>query len=98
MKAYLVANLIPNPDGQEPMQYYASKVGQLLTAAGGTNAKRVKLSEIINGSSLFKLMLFMEFESKKAIQGVFESAEYKALIPYRDKGFDMVNIQIFEDL
>ena len=98
MKAYLVANLIPSPDGQESLQHYATQVGQLLTTAGGTNAKRVKLSETINGSVLYQLMLFMEFESKKAIQNVFESAEYKALIPYRDKGFDMVNIQIFEDL
>ena len=98
MKAYLVANLIPSAGGSESMQFYASKVGQMLAEAGGKNAKRVKLSEIINGSSLYQLMLFMEFESKKAIQTVFESAEYKTLIPYRDKGFDMVNIQIFEDL
>ena len=98
MKAYLVANLIPNPNGQESMQYYASRVGELLAAAGGTNAKRVKLSDTINGSVLYQLMLFMEFESKKAIQDVFESNQYKALIPHRDEGFDMVNIQIFEEL
>ena len=98
MSHYLIAMVVPNPNEGEAIQEYSAKVSELLVSNGGNEAKRVKFSSSIKGESIFQMMLFMEFGDEQSINRVFESPAYKQLIPIRDRAFDKISIQIFENL
>ena len=38
------------------------------------------------------MLLVMNFQTEEAIDKIFNSQEYKKLIPFRDKGFKQVDI------
>jgi uncharacterized protein (DUF1330 family) len=77
---------------------YLQAVGPLLVGAGGTPVKRVRVTDTITGTAGTAVVLVMDFESAEAIQGVFASDAYKALIADRDKGFANIEILITEPL
>jgi uncharacterized protein (DUF1330 family) len=77
---------------------YLQAVGPLLVGAGGTLVKRARVTDTIAGTAGIAVVLVMDFESAEAIQGVFASDAYKALIPDRDTGFSNIEILITEPL
>ncbi len=93
----LIAISTPNPEELEAVQSYVSQVLPMLTAAGGKSPRRMKITETLAGSSSLNCFT-MEFASADAVKAVFESDEYQALIPTRDKGFAQMNIVIAEDM
>ena len=90
-KATLVVTAIPNPDEMESVQGYLQGVLPLLVGAGGQLVKRLKVNGVIHGNPS-GMVLVMDFDSDKAITELFESDEYAALIPVRDRGFKEMNI------
>jgi uncharacterized protein (DUF1330 family) len=44
------------------------------------------------------MVLVMDFESADAVTEMFNSDDYAALVPVRDKGFVEMNIQIAREL
>jgi uncharacterized protein (DUF1330 family) len=90
-QATLVVTAIPNPNEMEAVQAYLHGVMPLLMGAGGKLVKRLKVVEVINGKPS-GMVLVMDFDSDEAITALFESDEYVALIPGRDKGFEEMNI------
>ncbi len=69
-----------------------------LVGAGGTPVKRVRVTDTITGTAGTAVVLVMDFESTEAIQGVFASDAYKALLPDRETGFSNIEILIAEPL
>jgi uncharacterized protein (DUF1330 family) len=65
----------------------------LLSGAGGELVKRLKVDEIINGNPA-GMVLVMDFESADAVTALFNSDDYAALIPVRDRGFKEMNILV----
>ena len=59
--------------------------------AGGQMVKRMKTDKVINGRPS-GMVLVMDFDSEDAVTTLFESDDYAALIPARDKGFREMNI------
>ena len=92
-KATLVVTALPNPNEMESLQEYLKGVSPLMQAAGGKPVKRLKVEKVIHGNPS-GMVLVMDFDSAAAITEVFESDEYAALIPARDRGFAQVNILI----
>ena len=93
-QATLVVTATPNPDGKEDMQTYLARVAPILQNHGGQIAFRGKTVKPITGDVAFGVLLVMHFESVEVIEKIFESAEYKELIPFRDKGFNKIDIVI----
>jgi uncharacterized protein (DUF1330 family) len=93
----LVVTAIPNPNEMESVQSYLKGVMPLFTAAGGNLVKRLKVGETIRGNAS-GMVLVMDFDSDKAITELFESDEYAALVPIRDKGFKEMNILMAHEL
>ena len=87
----LVVTAVPNPDEMAAVQEYLTGVMPLLAGAGGKPVKRLKVQNVIHGNGS-GMVLVMDFESADAITGMFESDEYAALIPTRDRGFAEMNI------
>jgi uncharacterized protein (DUF1330 family) len=91
--ATLVVTAVPAPDQMPSVQEYLQGVLPLLIGAGGKPVKRLKVDEVVNGRAS-GMVLVMDFESRDAITTMFDSPEYVALVPVRDRGFAEMNILI----
>lgn len=96
-KTTLVVTATPNPNEMASVQEYLKGVLPLLMGVGGKLVKRLKLDRGIHGSPS-GMVLVMDFDSSDEVAGMFESEEYSALIPIRDKGFTAMNIQLTQEM
>jgi uncharacterized protein (DUF1330 family) len=96
-KTTLVVTAVPNPNEMGSVQEYLKGVLPLLMGAGGKPVKRLKVNEVIHGKPS-GMVLVMDFESTDAITNMFESDDYAALVPVRDKGFSEMNIQLTQEM
>ena len=96
-KTTLVVTAVPNPDEMASVQEYLHGVLPLLMGAGGKPVKRLKVDKVINGNSS-GMVLVMDFDSADAISGMFESENYAALVPVRDRGFSEMNIVLTREM
>ena len=96
-KTTLVVTAVPNPNEMESVQEYLQSVMPLFKGAGGKLVKRLKLDKVISGKPS-GMALVMDFDSAEAVADLFESDEYFALIPTRDRGFTEMNILLTDEM
>mgnify|MGYP000078389520 FL=1 len=96
-KTTLVVTAMPNPNETEATQQYLQGVLPLLMGAGGRPVKRLKVDNVIHGNPS-GMVLVMDFDSPDTIRGMFESKDYAALMPAREKGFTEMNILLTETM
>ena len=96
-KTTLVVTAVPNPNEMPSVQEYLHGVLPLLMGAGGKPVKRLKVDHVINGNPS-GMVLVMDFDSADAISGMFESDDYAALVPVRDRGFTEMNILLTREM
>jgi uncharacterized protein (DUF1330 family) len=96
-KTTLVVTGIPNPNEMDSVQKYLQSVLPLFLSAGGKLIKRLKLDQVILGNPS-GMVLVMDFDSAAAVTTMFESDEYAALIPTRDRGFAEMNILLTNEM
>ena len=96
-KATLVVTATPNPSEMGSVQGYLQGVMPLIVSAGGKLVKRLKVDKVINDKPS-GMVLVVDFDSADAITTLFESDEYTALIPVRDRGFKEMNILLANDM
>jgi uncharacterized protein (DUF1330 family) len=90
-KATLVVTAVTNPDEMASVQEYLKSVMPLFVGAGGQLVKRLKTQQVIHGKPS-GMTLVMDFDSADAVTELFESDDYTALVPIRDRGFEEMNI------
>jgi len=91
--ATLVVTAVPNADEMESVQAYLGGVMPLLMGAGGKVVRRLKTASVVHGRPA-GMVLVMDFPSAAATTTLFESEDYRALVPVRDRGFSEMNISI----
>jgi uncharacterized protein (DUF1330 family) len=96
-KTTLVVTAVPNPKEMTSVQEYLKGVLPLLQGAGGKLVKRLKVDKLIHGNPS-GMVLVMDFDSADAITKMFESDDYAALAPVRDRGFSEMNIQLTQEM
>jgi uncharacterized protein (DUF1330 family) len=96
-KTTLVVTAVPNPNEMASVQEYLHGVLPLLVGAGGALVRRLKTNEVVNGRPA-GMVLVMDFESADAVTSMFESDEYRALVPVRDRGFAEMNILLTQQM
>jgi uncharacterized protein (DUF1330 family) len=96
-KTTLVVTAVPNPNEMESVQEYLQSVMLLFKGAGGMLVKRLKLDKVSSGKPS-GMALVMDFDSAEAVAELFESDEYAALIPTRDRGFTEMNILLTNEM
>ena len=96
-KTTLAVTAVPNPNEMASVQEYLHGVLSLLMGAGGKPVKRLKVDKVINGNPS-GMVLVMDFDSADAISGMFESEDYAALVPVRDRGFSEMNIVLTREM
>ncbi len=97
-KTTLVVTSVPNLEQQEAMISYVQGVMPLLLNLGGGVIKRSIVTDTYHGDKNFTFLLIMDFPSKSHLIDMFESDEYKLLIPDREKGFEKINIFFAGDI
>ena len=88
---------VPNPNEMASVQEYLKGVLPLFKGAGGKLVKRLKVDKLIHGNPS-GMVLVMDFDSADAITTMFESDDYAALVPVRDRGFAEMNIQLTHEM
>ena len=96
-KTTLVVTAVPNPNEMASVQEYLKGVLPLFKGAGGKLVKRLKVDKLIHGNPS-GMVLVMDFDSADAITTMFESDDYAALVPVRDRGFAEMNIQLTHEM
>ena len=96
-KTTLIVTAVPNPSEMVSVQEYLQGVMPLLTGAGGKLVKRLKVDKVIRGNPS-GMVLAMDFDSAEAISAMFESDDYAALVPARDRGFAEMNILLTREM
>ncbi len=96
-KTTLVVTATPNPAEMTAVQEYLKAVMPLFQGAGGQLVKRLKVDQVLGGEPS-GMVLVMDFDSKDAVTSMFESDEYRALIPGRDRAFAQMNILLTQGL
>ncbi len=86
MPAYFVA--ISKVKDQEKLQEYAAQAGPTLGAHGAKVLARGGIAEALVGTKSGDAVLVAEFPSADAIRTWYNSPEYQAAIPTREKAMD----------
>ncbi len=81
---------------EEVFAEYAAAAGPMLIAGGGTPVARMKTIEQLKGQDGPQMIAMMSFDSAEAVKAVFDSAEYKAIVPKRDAAFEHLTLLITE--
>lgn len=90
MAAYIIAQMtVKNP---EKWAEYRSKVPATIAKSGGEVVFRGRRVAVLSGDFPYTDAVVIRFPSMDAITAWYNSAEYQALIPIRQKGADMVLI------
>lgn len=93
----LIASLTINEKEPEALQAYFETVNPLIEAMGGKVLQRIDVGDPVVGEAMPRLLMVVEYPSREAIQGVFESEAYKSIIPARKLAFSTYNICLVED-
>ena len=97
-KARMVAVGKLNPENADALQHYVENVVPMLLGAGGEVICRLKNKGVVSGTGDAPETIFMmDFASEEKIREVFDSEQYKALIPVRNRAFREINILVAEE-
>jgi uncharacterized protein (DUF1330 family) len=94
-----VLALVTLAENQEAaLAHYLDVTAPLLERANAIITKMFDLNETVVGPRTAKRMILVEYPSRAAVDLVFNSDEYQALIPTRDIAFTSYFISIAEQL
>ncbi len=93
----VVASMAFNPQEPEALQTYFDVAMPLLQKVGAKVAQKIEVRDPVIGVKASEIVMLVDYPSYDAIDRVFESDEYKAVIPIRDKAFLKYNVCIVND-
>jgi len=97
MSVTVVAMVSMNDDEPLALAEYFRVTGPLLEKAGATIKKNFTINEVVVGHRPAKTVFIVEYPNKAAVDMVFKSPEYQAVIPSRDLAFSEYSVTIAAD-
>lgn len=97
MTVTVVAMVSINDDEPLALAEYFRVTGPLLERAGAKIKKSFNINEVVVGHRPAKTVFIVEYPDKAAVDMVFQSREYKEVIPSRDLAFSEYNVTIAAD-
>lgn len=85
-----------NPSGKKELAFYKEEVAKLYKKVNAKSVNKYKVSKSLIGDYQPTLVSIMEFSDISSLHKVFESDEYKNLLPYRSKAFSKLEAFISE--
>jgi uncharacterized protein (DUF1330 family) len=84
-------------DAPDALAAYFRVTDPLLKKAGAKIVKRFSIHDVVVGKKPAQTVVMVEYPSREAVDMVFGSAEYAAVIPHRDRAFLDYAITIIDD-
>ncbi len=100
-KTYLFVTATPIMEHHDALDRYVHGIIPMLMKAGGSPPKIIKQDKSVVGHTDTFMTMLVEFDgadAKRAAHAVFESEDYAALVPDRDKAFSKMNISFYSDM
>ncbi|HMO40221.1 MAG TPA: DUF1330 domain-containing protein [Saprospiraceae bacterium] len=92
-KVILIIIATINPAEKEALDIYLKGMNTLYAEVGAKPVARYGVSKVLMGEKQPNLVSIMEFPDEAALDQVFKSEAYKALLPHRAKAF--TNLEAF---
>jgi len=96
MPVTVLAFVTINEDQPRALAEYFKVTDPLLRAAGARIVQRFEVAEAIVGPRPAKTVIIVEYPDRAAVDMVFESPAYKAVIPVRDIAFADYQVTVVE--
>lgn len=90
----VVASLTINPEEPEALDTYFGVAMPLIDKVGAKVIQKIEVGDPVVGEQPSELVMLVEYPSYEAVEKVFKSAEYQAVIPFREKAFLKYNVCI----
>lgn len=94
MPIRVVATIEIDPSEGDATDKYFNTTLPLLERVGARILEQFKVGDAVVGERLGETLMIVEYPNLEAVDAVFGSQEYRAIIPYRDKAFRKYNICI----
>ena len=94
MTVTVIALLSVNEDEPAALAEYFRLTGPLLDRAGARITRRFTLAEAVVGQRPAQMAVMVDYPDRAAVDMVFQSPEYAAAIPSRDRAFLRYDISI----
>ena len=94
MSALVVGLVSINTAEQDALAEYMRVTTPLLEKVGAKMKQQFQIAETVIGDPIVESVMVVEYPSLEAMDGVFGSDEYKAVIPYRDRAFRTYNVSV----
>jgi uncharacterized protein (DUF1330 family) len=95
-KVNLVIVATINQNEKEALSHYLGGIGKLYEEVNAKSVAKYNVSKASIGDYTPNFVSIMQFENIVALNQVFDSQTYQALLPYRDKAFLKVEAYISE--
>ncbi|MDD2719790.1 MAG: DUF1330 domain-containing protein [Gallionella sp.] len=92
VKTTMIVTAVFNPDQMPSAQEYMQRAIPMLINGGGEIIRRVKVTRAVIGNKKYSVLLVMDFPSESAVDAIFSSDAYAAIVPLRDLGFKSIDI------
>ncbi len=96
MVVTVVALVTVREDCPVDLAAYLEATAPLLERAGARIIQRFKVSEVVAGRRPAQTVVIVEYPDRAAVDMVFGSAEYRRIIPYRDRAFSDYHVRVVE--
>lgn len=92
----LIASLTINESEPEAFQKYFETANPLIETFGGRVVHKFDVGQSIVGKKPSEILMLVEYPSRASVDALFNSEEYKSIIPFRDSAFHVYNICLVE--
>lgn len=89
---YMLVLAAPNPDAMEDVVAYQKVAGQVMEKHGGKTVAKLPIGGRVAGSTPAAFLAVAEFPSADAIDAFFADADYRPIVPTRDRAFASLNV------
>ncbi|MEZ4364009.1 MAG: DUF1330 domain-containing protein [Kofleriaceae bacterium] len=90
----VVVTAVFNPEELQVAQSYMQGAIPLLLKGGGEIISRVRAERALVGEARYDACMVLRFPSVSAVEAIFASPEYAALVPLRKAGFKSVDVVV----
>jgi uncharacterized protein (DUF1330 family) len=86
-RVQVIAFVTVNEAEPQALAAYLEATGPLLARAGAEIVQRFALSEMLVGRGPAQSVIIVDYPSRAAVDQVFQSPEYAAIVPIRERAF-----------
>ena len=97
MTVNVMALVSVNEDDPFALGEYFRVTGPLMDRVGAKIVKRFRINEVGSACRPAKTVMIVNYPDRAAVDSVFESAEYRAIKPMRDRAFLDYHVSVASD-